>query len=161
VAQLSGDLAAAEREFADAARVYDEIGEYGRRSTLLAQLADVVYDLGRLDEAERIAEEAAALGDAKDVSTQSLSLSVRGRVRARRGRIDDGERLAREAVALMANTDFFDFQAETLCSLGVVLSLAERPQEAEALFDQALELTRRRGNVLLERQVSAHLAGLP
>ena len=160
VAKLAGDLEAAEQEFADASRVYGEIGEYGRRSTLVGELADVLYELDRLDEAERFAEEAAALGGADDISTQSLSLRVRGRVLARRGRIAEAERLVREAVDLLATTDFLDFRAETICSLAEVLALAEQPRKAEELLGQALELTRRRGNVLLERQVSARLAGL-
>jgi tetratricopeptide (TPR) repeat protein len=124
----------------------------------LAGLAEVVYESGRLEEAGRLAEEAAALATADDVISHAAARSVRGRVAARRGAIAEGERLTREAVALTDPTDFVDQKASVLLGLADVLELAERRQEAMPLIEKALELARQKGNVLLARRVTQRLS---
>jgi tetratricopeptide (TPR) repeat protein len=136
------------------------MGERGRQSTIVGQLARVVYELDRPEEAEQLAEEAARLTAHDDAISQATWRSVRSLVFASRGELAEGERLGREALALIERTDFLDSHALALLDLAEILELAERPEEALPLVEQALGLTRQKGNVLLERRVLERLARL-
>jgi class 3 adenylate cyclase/tetratricopeptide (TPR) repeat protein len=75
-----------------------------------------------------------------------------------RGRLVEAERDARSAVDFYATTDFITFHAQSALILGDVLRTADRPEEAEAAFQQALDLYRQKGNLVGERQALARLA---
>ncbi len=138
---LAGDPAAAVEFGEERRRLLEQAGERGWLSTALGSLAQALYALDRLDEADRRAAQAAELGASDDAITQMLWRQVRAKVLARRGEHAEAERLAREAVA--------------------VLELAGRRDEAAVEVKQALALYERKGNLVLAERERARLEELP
>ena len=108
-------------------------------------LAQALYALDRLDEADAWAGRAAELGASDDASTQMLWRQVRAKVLARRGEHAEAERLAREAVAIGEETDLLDAQGDAYADLAEVLLLTDKPDEAAAALEQALDALRAQG----------------
>jgi class 3 adenylate cyclase/tetratricopeptide (TPR) repeat protein len=155
---LAGDPAAAAEVGAEGCRLLDEQGEKALLSTVAGRLAQALYALDRLDEADAWAVRAAELGAGADAMTQMLSLQVRGKVLARRGQALEAESLAREAVAIGEKTDMLSMQGDAYLDLGEVLVLAARPDEAVAALEQAIERYERKGNLVSTRHAQARLA---
>ena len=155
---LAGDPAAAAELGAEGCRVLDELGEKGLRSTAAGKLAQALYALDRLEEADAWAGRAAELGASDDAITQMLSGHVRAKVLARRGEHAEAERLARAAVAIAEDTDWLDGQAETYADLAEVLSLAGSTQEAAEALEQALARYERKGNIVMSERTRTRLA---
>jgi class 3 adenylate cyclase/tetratricopeptide (TPR) repeat protein len=155
---LAGRLDEAERLLRAAMGELDALGERGFLSTLVAELADVVYRLGRIEEAESLARRAFELGAEDDIATQAGGRAVEAKAAARLGRFADAERLAREAVELAAATDFVSFHGEMHAALGEVLDVSGKPDEASAEYREALELFERKGNTVAAADVRAQLA---
>jgi class 3 adenylate cyclase/tetratricopeptide (TPR) repeat protein len=155
---LAGDPAAAAEFGRQAMRLYDEIGERGFASTAAGRLAQALYELDRLDEADGWAGRAAELGASDDALTQMLWRQVKAKVLARGGNHGDAERLAREAVALGEQTDLLNYVADAYADLGEVLSLACGAEEAVAALEQALARYERKGNVIMAERTRARLA---
>jgi tetratricopeptide (TPR) repeat protein len=120
--------------------------------------AQVLYELGRLDEADAWAGRATELGASDDSATQMLSLQVRAKVLARRGEYGDAERLAREAVAIAANTDNLNGQGDANADLGEVLLLSGKAGDAAAALEQALDRYERKGNLVMAGRTRHRLA---
>ena len=123
-------------------------------------LAQALYALDRLEEADAWAGRAAELGASDDALTQMLWRQVRAKVLARRGEHAEAERLAREAVAIGEETDMLDAQGDAYADLAEVLLLAGKPDEAAAALEQALERYERKGNLVLAQRARAWLARL-
>ena len=150
---LAGDEEAAERALRASYDRLGELGEQSFRSTTAATLAEVLYERGEFDEAERftgLAEEAAA---ARDISSQVQLRAVRARILARRGALEEAERLALEAVDLVRSSDFLNLKAATLLALADVLRQADRRDEAATLGAEALALLDAKGNRALADRV--------
>ena len=71
------------------------------------------------------------------------------------GRLTEAERDARSAVDYFATTDFITFHANSALILGDVLRAAGRPTEADASFQQALDLYQRKGSLVGMRVAAA------
>jgi class 3 adenylate cyclase/tetratricopeptide (TPR) repeat protein len=155
---LAGDPAAAAEVGAEGCRLLDEQGEKSLLSTAAGRLAQALYALDRLDEADAWAVRAAELGASEDAMTQMLSLQVRGKVLAQRGEALEAESLAREAVALGEKTDMINMQGDAYLDLGEVLVLTGRSDEAVAAFEQAVERYERKGNLASTQYAQARLA---
>ena len=138
----------------------DELGERAMLSTLLGQLAQALYALDRLEEADASAERGATLGASDDAYTQMLWRQVRAKVLARRGAHSEGERLAREAVAIGATADMLNAQADADADLGEVHLLAGKTAEATVALDQALARYERKGNLVMAERIRSRLAEL-
>ena len=123
-------------------------------------LAQALYALDRLDEADAWAGRAAELGASDDAWKEMLWRQVRAKVLARRGEHAEAERLAREAVAICDETDMLDAQGDVYADLGEVLLLAGKPDEAATALEQALERYERKGNVVSAQRARARLADL-
>jgi class 3 adenylate cyclase/tetratricopeptide (TPR) repeat protein len=157
---LSGELAVAAELGFQACRQLEEMNERGFLSTAAATLADVLYEMDRLVEAEDWAVRAAELGASDDVPTQMLWRQVRARVLARRNGHHEAERLAREAIAIGEATDDINAQAVAYVALAEVLRLAGRVgEEAEAL-EQARARFERKENVVMAGRMRGRLAML-
>jgi hypothetical protein len=76
------------------------------------------------------------------------------------GRVETAEALAREAVALAEQTDLVNFHADALADLAHVVELAERPAEARAILDDALDLYEQKGNVVSASRIQARMDAL-
>jgi DNA-binding SARP family transcriptional activator/tetratricopeptide (TPR) repeat protein len=156
VEKLAGELAAAEAAYRSALRLYGEQGNLGFESTLAAELAAVLVERGRDDEAFRLTELAERNAAADDVHAQTRWRGVRGRVLAGRGLHEDALRLACDATQIASATDWLPLQADGLIDLGIVLRLAGRSDEAISEIERALQLYEGKGNVV----GAAHCAAL-
>ena len=93
---LSGNPLEAEAILGPASRVLEEMGS-DALSIIAAFHAQVLYALGRYDEADDAAMKAIFFDD---TSSTTIGLGVRGMVAARRGHLPEAEELARRAIAL-------------------------------------------------------------
>jgi len=155
----AGDPAAAAELGAEACRLLDDLGEKTILSNAAGKLAQALYALDQLEEADAWAGRAAELR-ASDALTQMLWRQVRAKVLARRGQHVEAESLAREAVAIGEDTDMLDAQGDTYTDLGEVLLLTGKPDEAAAALEQALERYERKGNRVSAQRAQARLAEL-
>jgi class 3 adenylate cyclase/tetratricopeptide (TPR) repeat protein len=160
IERLAGELDDAERLLRAAAVELEALGERGYLSTLVAELAEVVYRLERYEEAEQLARRACELGGEDDTATQAHGRAVEAKAAARLGRPEEAEQLARCAAELAATTDFLHFRGETLTALGEVLELSGKPNEAAAAYREALALFERKGSTVAAATVRAQLAGV-
>ena len=102
---------------------------WGRELSLSAaagSLAQALYALDRLDEADAWAGRAAELGASDDVDSRCSGGRSGRRCCARRGEHAEAERLAREAVAIGDGTEMLDAQGDAYADLAEVLLLAGR-----------------------------------
>jgi predicted ATPase len=158
VEMLAGDPEAAEAEIRKDYQTLAAMGEKQLLSTLAALLGQVLYALGRLEEAEEcsvVSEEAAAQDD---VESQALWRRVRAKVLARLGRHEEAEALAREAVRLISRTESPVMQGNALIDLGEVLQLAERSSEAREPLTEALGRFEAKGNVVMVAKAKDRLS---
>ena len=125
---------------------------------MAGMLAQALYELGRLDEAETWAAHAADIGSSDDLTTQMLWRQVKAKVSARRGNPTEAERLARQALAIGRETDMLTYVADAYSDLGEVLSLAGRANEASAAFAEALARYERKENLVMAERTRARLA---
>jgi class 3 adenylate cyclase/tetratricopeptide (TPR) repeat protein len=157
----SGDPEAAERQLRPSIDALEAVGERGYRSTSLARLAEALYRLGRLDEAERAAATAAEIAGSDDTTAQVEAKRIQAKVFARRERFAEAEALARDALELVGDSDFLDFHADTEHDAGEVLELAGRGVDAAETYRRALELYERKGDVVEAEVVRERLSRVP
>ena len=145
--RLAGELEAAERELR---RDYDALTELGERyflSTVAGELARVLYEQGRVNEAEQMSRQAQHLADDDDIASQMLWRTVLAKVRAHRGDCDGALALVKEAVDLLTSTDAVSAQAETLVDLAEILRCAGRVKDADRVLEDAIGLYELKGNL--------------
>jgi tetratricopeptide (TPR) repeat protein len=160
IERLAGNLEAAEREIRHGRERWEAAGERGYLSTFAGDLARTLAELGRLEEAEEWVGRSAELGASDDVATQVLWRQAQATVHARRGEPAEAEQLARAAVSFIGGTDDAIFQPEAWATLGEVLSLGRKTDEAlEALeaLEEALGRYERKGNVVMARRMRQRL----
>jgi tetratricopeptide (TPR) repeat protein len=160
--ELWADDPAAAVELATAGlRVYEdeELGSFlhGGAAGFLAQ---ALYALDRLDEADAMARHTAELGLSYYTGKEMLWRQVRAKVLARRGRYAEAERMAREAVALGDTTDILNMKGDANADLAEVLLLSGNAGEAAAAFEKALELYERKGNLVMTHRTRERLAAI-
>ena len=157
---MAGNPAVAERDTRAACENFEARGEKGWLSTMAAILAEALYVQGRLDEAEAAALVGKDRATSDDHDAQALWRWVQAKVIARRGQLDEAERLAREAVEMIDRTDEVNNQAQVRTGLAEVLLLAQRPEEAIEVLEQAVTLYERKGNLVMAEKTRALLGGL-
>jgi predicted ATPase/class 3 adenylate cyclase len=145
---LSGDPAAAEREFRQGFEVLDQMGEQNFRSTIAARLAGVLCTLGRHDEAERFAQISRETSGRDDLASQVVWRGAQAKVLMHRNQGQHAEELASEAVTLAARTDSLNLHADALMDLAVVQRTRGHRAQAAASLRKALELYEQKGNVV-------------
>jgi tetratricopeptide (TPR) repeat protein len=160
VGLLLGDAEFAEREQRAGVEYLEAVGERGFRSTLAAQLADSLYELGRHAEAQHFADLSLELTSTLDIASQAKGRAVMGKLLAIQGDYEAGERLAREATKLASNTDSLFMQGQVLMSLAEVLRLAGRDADAIPVLREATVISERKGNVVTAQRARARLAAL-
>jgi tetratricopeptide (TPR) repeat protein len=153
----AGDPAAAAEFGAEGWKMYEELGERIFLSAAAGNLAQALYALDRLDEADTWARRGEKLGLADE---DENCRRVRAKVLARRGEHGEAERLASEAVTSCDQTDALNMQGDAYADLAEVLVLAGKPNDAAAALEQALQRYARKGNVVSLRRTRARLAKL-
>jgi predicted ATPase/class 3 adenylate cyclase len=156
----AGDPAAAERVLREGYEAFQAMGERGFLSTITGMLAEAVYLQGRLDEAQRLTEEAEALAVSDDIDAQTQWRTTRAKLLARRGQFPAARRLADEAMALVSPTSWALNQAEALMATAEVNRLAGARDQAEASLRAALRIYEDRHAPPLAEQARAALASL-
>ncbi len=161
IALLAGRPERAEPELRAAAEVLEAAGEHGYLSGVAMLLAEVLYRLGRDEEAEewtRRSEQAAA---PEDVEGQALWRSTRAKVLARRAEAEQALRLSAEAIEWARKTDFLQLIGDCLADRAEVLRLLGRSDEARPLLEEALAVYERKGIVPSIERMRALLAEIP
>jgi class 3 adenylate cyclase/tetratricopeptide (TPR) repeat protein len=145
---VAGDLDRSERELREGHDLLVEIGDTGVRSSLDAILSDVLFLLGRDDEALVFAEASRTAGAIDDLDSQPRWRGARARVLARRGEHEEALELVGEALALLEPTDFIGQHAYVCDVHGEVLTASGRPAEAVAAVERAIAFHEQKGNVV-------------
>jgi DNA-binding SARP family transcriptional activator len=152
VKRLAGDLAAAERDYRRAERFYEEQGNLAFGATVAAELAHVLHDQNRDDEAFELTETCEAKAPSFDAEAQALLRGARAKVLACRGAPDEAEQLACEAVQIASATDNLLLHADRLMDLAAVLRRLKRPEEAASAIERALPLYGQKGNLVSDER---------
>jgi tetratricopeptide (TPR) repeat protein len=156
----AGDPAAAAEFGAEGCRLHDELGEQGLLPNAAGNLAQALYALDRLDEAEGSARRAAELGASDDVWNELLWRQVMAKVLARRGQHAEAQRLAREAVALCEKTEMLNAQGDAHADLAEVLQLGGNADQATTALEQATDRYKRKENRVSAQRTRERLAAL-
>jgi class 3 adenylate cyclase/tetratricopeptide (TPR) repeat protein len=157
---LAGDPAAAAAFGEEGFRLLSELGEKSAQASAAGVLAQALYALDRLDEADAWAGRTAEIAASDDLGAQMVSNQVKAKVLARRGEHGPAERLAREAVAIAEDTDMLDAQGDTYADLGEVLLLTGKGGQAVAALEQAVARYERKGNHVSAQRAQTRLAEL-
>jgi class 3 adenylate cyclase/tetratricopeptide (TPR) repeat protein len=144
---FAGELSDAEDELRRAHAALTSMGEAGFLSTVSSMLALVLCGQGRYDEADAVASESEALGAPDDLTTQSELRGARAQILAARGEAEAAIAVGRSALALVEPTDLVIDQAFVHVSLGAAFRSLDRPDEARAAFEQAVQLLAKKGIV--------------
>ena len=159
VEDIAGDLAAAAVAGEAGCKALEEDGDLGVLSTYAAILARVLFQLGRLDEAEVWAERGRELGAEDDAMTQVLWRQAKALIAAQRGEAEEAVRLARRAVEISLGTDMLYEQATAYTDLAEVAAVAGDTSGAADAYRQALDLYQRKGSIVSARRAQAGLDG--
>jgi class 3 adenylate cyclase/tetratricopeptide (TPR) repeat protein len=160
VEMLAASPAAAEMESRASYDILERMGNVGNLASTAPHLGDIVYAQGRYDEAHQLSEFTERITIEGDVDAEVRWRWLRGKTLARRGRFDEAEAFAMEAVRIVARTDYLDLHADALESLAEVLGLAGRRSDSAAALRDALELRRRKGNLVGAARAESSLAEL-
>jgi tetratricopeptide (TPR) repeat protein len=155
-----GRLEQAEERLREADQICERSGERSFRSTLLATLAQVMLDQGRVAEAKETALNAIETGPSDDYLTLASAHGVLARALAHKGD-PEAERAARRAVDFAEQTDMLSVQGEQWENLAEVLLVQGRHDEAKAAFGTALDRFERKGATALADRVRARLERCP
>jgi tetratricopeptide (TPR) repeat protein len=135
VAWRKGNMQRAEKLFRESIRILKPIEDRATLCETQRGLAELLVDLGRIDEAERFAlaaRETVGPQDATSIATTTASLGI---VRAAQGRDDEAEQLFREALAGLEGTGFKRNQLELSETLARFLRERGRVDEAREFED--------------------------
>jgi class 3 adenylate cyclase/tetratricopeptide (TPR) repeat protein len=158
---LANDPAAAEKTLRDGLAELEQLGDRSYSSTLLAQLAEALYEQGRLDAAADVLDQAESLSAPDDAINIAWFPILRAKVVAGSGRLAEAERLAREGVERSLRLKgHIRHRAYAREALADVLKLAGRSEEARAEGERALELYEQKGLVPAIEQTRSFLAEL-
>jgi tetratricopeptide (TPR) repeat protein len=160
VEMLAGSPSVAEREARRSYEILDRMGNVGNLASTAPHLGDIVYAQGGFDEAFQLSEFTERITIQGDVDAEVRWRQLRAKTLARWGRHDEAKILATEAVRIVAATDYLDLHADALFDMAEVLGLAERSSDAASALREALELCRRKGNLVRAIQAESWLAAL-
>jgi tetratricopeptide (TPR) repeat protein len=158
---LAGQPERAEADLRVGAEILEAAGERGWLSTLAAILAEVLYQLGRYDEAEGWARRSDETASPEDTASQALWRATQAKVLARRTEAEQAVRLASESVEQARRGDQLPTLGDCLASKGEVLSLLGRGDEARPVLAEALAVYERKGIVPSIERTRTLLAEIP
>lgn len=161
IALLAGQPERAERELRAGALLLEGAGEHALLSTVAAVLAEVLYRLGRHEEAQEWTQRSERATSPEDITSQALWRSTRAKVLAKRGEHEEALRLSAEAVAWARRSDALPMIGDCLSGRAEVMRLLDRPDEARPLLQEALDVYRRKGVVPSIEQTRALLEEIP
>jgi tetratricopeptide (TPR) repeat protein len=110
------------------------------------KLADVLYMLGRVEDADVWAARARELATPEDRDAQAWSRAVNAKLIARRGDVGAAVALAAQALKVVEQTDALNLRAKVALDYADVLRAAGRDAEATRAVEQAIRLYELKGN---------------
>jgi DNA-binding SARP family transcriptional activator/predicted ATPase len=143
---LAGRLEAAEEALRATCETCIAMNELAQLASRAAELADVLYDAHRYDEAETWLDISRKNSGPEDRDAQSSWRSVAARLAARNGDHKRAEELAQEALEIVEATDAISHQAKVLLGFGEVRRLAAQHEKALELVQRAVDLYLLKGN---------------
>ena len=155
IARLEGRYDDARRELEQSYLYYREQQDAANAPMIACDLGKVLCDVGQYDEALALSEYAEIQAVSHDLEPQVGWRCVRARALAAQGSPDGSERLAREALDLVRSTDFVNLHADVLVDLAEVLIAVDRKPEAAEPLAEAIELYRRKGNLVGARRAAS------
>jgi DNA-binding SARP family transcriptional activator len=153
------DPIAAETKLRSACAGHRRTGRASALARASAELADALFQQGRLDEADEMTRESERAAPAQDAAAQIAWRAARAGVLVARGDVRAAEPLAREAVELSTRVDTWT-RADVLVVLAKVLRDDGRLTEAVAAATEALRIYEAKGDIVSSREVNALLGGL-
>jgi class 3 adenylate cyclase/tetratricopeptide (TPR) repeat protein len=160
IALLAGRPERAEPELRAAAELLERAAEEGLLASVASLLAEVLYRLGRDEEAEEWTRRSERVTPPEDVEAQALWRTVRAKVLARRGEAEEALRLSAEAVEWTHRSDALHNLGDCLSDRAEVFRLLGRFDEARASLEEALAVYERKGIVPSIEQTRTLLAEL-
>jgi class 3 adenylate cyclase/tetratricopeptide (TPR) repeat protein len=153
----AAELAALEYERAESVlrEGWDELGRLGEggfRSTTGTYLGEALVELGRVDEALVIIDEAQSMTSPDDWVTHAYCSYVRGLAASAAGEHERAAVLAAEAAELDDQREYVVTRAIFRLGLGRVLIAAGRVEEARQALEDAVGLARPKGATVIENQ---------
>jgi class 3 adenylate cyclase/tetratricopeptide (TPR) repeat protein len=161
IALLAGRPERAERELRAGAKMLEVAGERGSLSTVAAVLAEVLYRLGRDEEAEEWTQRSERATSPEDLLSQALWRCTRAKVLARRGDARQAVQFSGEAVDWACQSESLQLLGDCLFDRAEVLRLLGRQAEARPLLEKALAVYERKGIVPSIERTRALLAEIP
>jgi tetratricopeptide (TPR) repeat protein len=156
IARLKGDHKRAEKLLREALRMTTLRGDRGMVPDYQAALAATLVDLGKVDEAERLAVEAVANGSPDDTACKIAATLALAAVRAAQGRDGEANELFQATLSLSGDDHRFKvFEIEPLERYGAFLRDRGRADEAAAFEDRLEELSAIRLSAGGERRASS------
>jgi len=156
--RLAGDTRAAEHELEEAYATFSEIGHKSGALSAAWELASVLCEVGRYDDADRWAALGRDVLGKSDVMTRVTGLATEARLAARADRDVDALDLARQAVELADRTDALNVRAGAWLALAQVLRLDENNAGADEAVRTAVRLYEAKGNVVAARSAGGALS---
>jgi len=147
IAILGGQPERAEPELKAAAELLDRAGERGFLASVTAMLADVLFRLGRDEEAEEWTQRSEQSAMPEDVEAQAMWRMARAKVLARRGQAEAAMRLSDEGLEWMRHSGNVQLKGDGLSDRGEVLCLLGRSEEARPVLEEALAVYDQKGIV--------------
>ena len=135
LARAKGDLKGSEKLFREALRITTTRGDRGLVPDFQAALATTLAELGKIDEAERLANDARAHAVPEDTGFQIFALTALAMIRGAQGRDDEAEAQFRSAIDLASGSDLSLFELHPLEHL--VAFLRDRGRNDEAALYEA------------------------
>jgi tetratricopeptide (TPR) repeat protein len=160
VEMLAGDPVAAETEYRQGFEILERISDLGHLASAAPDLGDALYAQGRYDDAAEKADLAHQITIEGDVDAQVRGGQLRAKVLARRGLLEEALATAENATGLAAGTDYLELHAIALMARAEVLRIAGRSPDAASSLRDAIELLRRKGNVVEEARAAVLLEEL-
>ena len=120
----------AEKEFREAARVFQANEELSRLSEAHRALAEALLVTGRIEEADRFATLARSELSPHDLTSQSSTMTTLGLVRAAQASDPEAEGLLRDSLGLLDGSDYRLLEAEARVGLARFLRARGRVEEA-------------------------------
>ncbi|MCI0584962.1 MAG: AAA family ATPase [Chloroflexi bacterium] len=160
IEMLAGDPVAAEAHLQMGIDNFITMGDMWFLSIVGTEQARALLDQGRDEDAlSLLGQLDASPGEPPDNLRYRIRRGeILGRILARRGDFDAALRLANEAVRIADRTDYLGFHADALCGLADIHRARGRPADAVAALGGAIELYRRKGNLVRTSETRAALA---
>jgi tetratricopeptide (TPR) repeat protein len=160
IARYAGDPAAAVGVLRPACDELRAGGNAGFLGTLVAELADALFELGRYDEAVAATVESEQLAQEADLYPQAVWRRVRAKVLARRGDGDEARRLVHEAIEWARRMAGPESLADAYRDLAEVERVAGHPESAAQALERALALYEQKGLVPMADRARTALTAL-